>query len=311
MPEALITVLVPTYNRRTMLERAVTSVLQESVPLILHIFDNASTDGTETYVRELMASDPRVKYQRQPENLGSWINTRDALKSVATKYFLILADDDWVLPNFLSDSVMIMDSFPDLGGTAFLAEARFASGELETIYPSREKPTPGRREPADHIREFLLKGHYFWSSILWKSEVLSYLGYPYLHAGLPSDIDLQAQIFCRYPIYVVDRPGAVFFRHDDQSALGFNLEHILDWATFFRRLDRKIAETGLIPKEEYVQLRRIAVNRYRAGWRKKIDTYPLTDKIQIMKFYSAAAFSIGDIELADHLINRLNAEIAK
>lgn len=311
MSEPLITVIMPTYNRRAMLKRAVNSVLQDkTAPLMLHIFDNASGDDTEDYVKDLMSRDPRVKYQRHPENLGSETNLREGLKSVSTKYFSILADDDWLLPGFLADALMILESVPDLGGAAFLAEARFESGELETMYP-REKPIAGRREPSEHMRDFLQKGHYSWQSILWKSEVLSYVGYPYLHSGMASDVDFQAQIFSRYPIYVVDRPGAVYFRHEAQSALTFNIQHVFDWAKFFRRMDNKVAETNCLAKEEYFRLRRVALDRYKGAWRKNADTHPVTDKLETMKLYSAAAFSIGDMDLANFLINRMNTETAK
>ena len=311
MSDPLITVVMTTYNRRAMLERAAESILQDkSVPVRLYITDNASGDDTEAYVRELMSRDPRVVYHRHPENVGAETNLRNALKTVSTKYFSIIADDDWLLPGFLGDALMIMEAIPDLGGAASLAEARFASGELETIYP-HGKATPGRRDPSDHMRDFLLKGHYAWHSILWKSEVLSYVGYPYLHSGMASDVDFQAQIFCKYPIYVIDRPGAVYFRHDEQSALTFNIQHVLDWGTFFRRMDAKMSETNCLSKEEYYKLRRIALDRYKGAWRKGAETHPVADKIETIKLYSAAAFSIGDMDLANYLINRMNTELVK
>ncbi|MGJ7488701.1 glycosyltransferase family 2 protein, partial [Variovorax sp. LT2P21] len=45
-----ITVIIPTFNRRVQLQKAIESVLQERrVPVLVHVFDNASTDETEAY----------------------------------------------------------------------------------------------------------------------------------------------------------------------------------------------------------------------------------------------------------------------
>ena len=67
-----ITVILPTFNRRQWLQRAVESVLQEKrIPVSLHIFDNASTDGTEEYVLSAAAADSRIRYTRNPSNIGA------------------------------------------------------------------------------------------------------------------------------------------------------------------------------------------------------------------------------------------------
>ncbi|MDX2097779.1 MAG: glycosyltransferase family 2 protein, partial [Leptolyngbyaceae cyanobacterium bins.59] len=65
-----VSILITTYNRSKLLKRAIDSVLAQSFQdFELVVIDDHSTDDTP----ELMATltDPRIRYIRRPENLGS------------------------------------------------------------------------------------------------------------------------------------------------------------------------------------------------------------------------------------------------
>ncbi len=65
----MISVIIPTYNRRELLLRAVQSVLDQThADLECIVVDDGSTDGTEAALRSL--ADPRLQYVRQ-ENAGA------------------------------------------------------------------------------------------------------------------------------------------------------------------------------------------------------------------------------------------------
>ena len=69
----LVSVLVPTYNRATMVEEAVRSAQRQTyAELEIVVADNASTDSTPRVLERLTASDDRVRVIRQSENRGWW-----------------------------------------------------------------------------------------------------------------------------------------------------------------------------------------------------------------------------------------------
>ncbi|SDD67065.1 Glycosyl transferase family 2 [Variovorax sp. CF079] len=297
-----IMVVIPTFNRRVQLQTAVESVLQERrVPIVLHIFDNASTDETETYARALAAMDPRVSYTRRPENIGATGNYSQALASVSTEYFVPLADDDWLLPGFLHDAHQVLEQQPKLGAAVFVTEARNAQGVLATTYPAAlDQIRFGVLQPREHLDDWLRFGHYGWSSILWRTQTLECLGAPYLHTGLPSDVDFQVQIFCRYPVYLCNRPGAVYSLHDNQASGGFDVSHIRSWARLFKRLDREIERQKILSRDEYLPLREIMKQRLRAAW-----IAPARSDLSAAHRVAAAClagFRLGDWETAFSLI---------
>jgi glycosyltransferase involved in cell wall biosynthesis len=63
--DRLVSVLMPTWNRRSRIVRAVRSVhMQTYANYELIIIDDGSTDGTEAVVRAACADDPRMRYIR-------------------------------------------------------------------------------------------------------------------------------------------------------------------------------------------------------------------------------------------------------
>lgn len=267
LPEC-ITVVIPTFNRREWLQRAVESVLVETrIPIKLRIFDNASTDGTESYVTALMAADPRVHYVRNASNIGATPNYIQALASVDTEYFVPLADDDWLLPDFLFEAWNIMHADAELGAAVFVTEARNQANEVQNRYPmALDSIRFGKLTPHEHVTDWLNHGHYAWSSILWRRKARDVVGYPYLVAGLPSDVDFQLQAFCHFPVHMDRRAGAVYSLHANQASGAYDQRELLSWARVFARLDRTVAQLGLFTRSEYLALRRTMQWRYRGMW---------------------------------------------
>ena len=57
----LVSVLIPTYNRKELLKRAINSVLNQTYKNIeIYVTDNASTDGTFEVMQELLKNDKRI-----------------------------------------------------------------------------------------------------------------------------------------------------------------------------------------------------------------------------------------------------------
>jgi glycosyltransferase involved in cell wall biosynthesis len=256
------------YNRSDLLPRAAASVLQETrVPIRLDIFDDASPDATEQVGREIESQDDRVTYVRRPVNVGSIPNFQQALATVSTEYFVVLADDDWFLPDFLHDAYQLLEASPDVDAAVFVTEHRDQDGNLLGTYPAAiDAVRFGRLEPREHLSDWMEHGHYMWSSILWRRNVLDTVGAPYMRTGLPSDVNFQAQIFTQHTAHLVDRVGAVFLAHPTQTSAGYDRSHITSWGKIFAGLDRAVRRTKVLDRDEYARLRPLMIDRYRPMW---------------------------------------------
>lgn len=108
-----VTIGIPTFNRCAQLRRAVDSArAQDYGPLEVVICDNASHDATSAFAAEVAAGDSMVRYIRHPQNVGPTANFESALRAARGEYFMWLADDDWIEPNYVSACVRAIESDP-------------------------------------------------------------------------------------------------------------------------------------------------------------------------------------------------------
>ncbi len=100
----IVSVIIPTYNRKAMLKRALGSVLNQTFQDIeVIIVDNASVDGTEAFVHSIQ--DPRICYIRHETNKGGPAARNTGIKSAKASLIALLDDDDEWFPEKLAQQV--------------------------------------------------------------------------------------------------------------------------------------------------------------------------------------------------------------
>lgn len=109
-----VTVGLPVYNGERYLRAALDSTLgQTFTDFELIISDNASTDATERICREAAAADGRVRYIRQPRNLGAAPNYNLLVHQARGEFFRWIAHDDLSEPDLLAALVARLDACPE------------------------------------------------------------------------------------------------------------------------------------------------------------------------------------------------------
>ncbi|MCZ4496771.1 MAG: hypothetical protein JWM25_1354, partial [Thermoleophilia bacterium] len=98
--QPLVSIQIPTYNRPEYLALSLRSAIEQTYEnLEILVSDDASPNReVEAVVREVAAGDPRVRYVRQPENLGNIANFVWALRASRGEYCKALCDDDLIAP---------------------------------------------------------------------------------------------------------------------------------------------------------------------------------------------------------------------
>lgn len=101
----MISVIIPTYNRKELLPRAVDSIFVQTVQdFEIIIADDGSTDGTEAMVREKY-HDPRIRYERLEKNSGVHAARNRGLDLAKGEYIVLLDSDDELLPHAFSTAL--------------------------------------------------------------------------------------------------------------------------------------------------------------------------------------------------------------
>ena len=108
-----VSVIIPTYNRSWGLIRAVKGVLNQSFENFeLVIVDDYSPDNTQEVVQGF--DDSRIRYFRQPQNVGLAENWGTGLKLAQGEFVTFLMDDDFYKADFLKNRIQHLDHHEDL-----------------------------------------------------------------------------------------------------------------------------------------------------------------------------------------------------
>ncbi len=164
-----VTVVIPTYNRSWGLRRAVDSVLTQSFAVYeLVIVDDASSDDTEVFARSF--TDRRVRYHRQPANVGIAPNWGTGIDLARGEYIALLMDDDGYEPTFLERRVAALLRYPT---------AQFAFSGYRIVGPD-EAPigeftpplSPGQILTGPDLLSAVLAKHCFVGATLYRAGAL-------------------------------------------------------------------------------------------------------------------------------------------
>lgn len=106
-----ITVLIPTFNRDNLLDRAVHSLSQQNQEIKIHciISDNSSFDNTQDVVNKWKKQDKNltITYIKHKNPISPFMNWKSMIDLIDTEYSKFLFDDDWLEPQSLN--IMLND----------------------------------------------------------------------------------------------------------------------------------------------------------------------------------------------------------
>ena len=132
-----LSILIPVYNERTVVERSLAQVmaapLPEKMERELVIVDDQSTDGTWDILQRLAAGEPCIRLLRHPVNLGKGAAVRTAIQS-ATGDFCLVQDADLEYDPSEYPSLLrpLLDGHADA-----VFGSRYLAGEQRRILPFR------------------------------------------------------------------------------------------------------------------------------------------------------------------------------
>ncbi|MCA9315278.1 MAG: glycosyltransferase family 2 protein [Planctomycetes bacterium] len=144
---ALVSVVVPVYNRPTLVQEAIRSVLEQTEPRFeIVVVDDGSTDGTADVVEAHFGHDPRLRVVRQP-NGGTAAARNRGIDEARAPWIAFLDDDDVWLPGYLEGQLRVAAENPD--ASAVLCDARFEGSwerKAPTVFSRRSWKTPDSLE---------------------------------------------------------------------------------------------------------------------------------------------------------------------
>lgn len=190
-----VSVILPTYNRPTLLRRAIASVLRQTYrDFEVLVVDDASEHDPGALVQDM--GDERVRLLRHAENRGNAAARNTGIRAARGRFLAFLDDDDEWLPEKLEVQVAVLESSDADEALVYCARRLMENGQVVGV------DAPGRQ---GHVLDDMLPwGLMSCPSVVLKAEVLDTVGHfdERLRRGV--DEDLWRRIARSYRVRYVD-----------------------------------------------------------------------------------------------------------
>lgn len=201
-----ISVVIPLFNKAPYIERALRSVLAQTITdLELIVIDDGSTDDGCNIVKTF--TDDRVRLIRQ-ENRGVSTARNRGIDEAKTDLIAFLdADDEW-LPEFLETVIRLRDMYPEAGAFATAYRVDKGGGLMRNrkIRGYRKRQWEGVISNYLRIRTTLICS----SAVAVKKEVFEKTGTFRVEAKKAEDLDLWLRIATYFAIAYSNTPQAIW-----------------------------------------------------------------------------------------------------
>lgn len=192
--DKMISVVIPTYNREKLIERAIRSVMNQTYKDIeIIVIDDASTDNTEQVVKNIKYSN--IKYFKQNENGGACRARNRGIKESNGDYIAFLDSDDEWDKNKLERQI------------TFLKEKKADIVVCNYYYSKNNKKSIAinRKNEIISYDELLYSNCITTGAILSKKNIFENI---YFDESMPryQDWDLVLRIAQTYDIYFINQP---------------------------------------------------------------------------------------------------------
>jgi glycosyltransferase involved in cell wall biosynthesis len=204
-----ISVVIPLYNKKPHIDRALNSVLaQTNPPQEIVVIDDGSTDGGGEIVKTF--TDPRIRLIRQ-ENCGCGVARNRGVQLATGELIAFLDADDAWKPGYLTSILNLRNKFPQAGAYATAYDVVDRDGSMK----NREFKVLSHDQQFGLIENFFLAGFCYpvLASALTvpKSIVEEVEGFSACHIG--QDIDFVLKVALRYPIAWTREPLVTYYRN--------------------------------------------------------------------------------------------------
>jgi glycosyltransferase involved in cell wall biosynthesis len=127
-------IVITTHNRLSFLKRAIDSAINQTVNCEVVVVDDASSDGTEEYVKSL---GDRVVYHRNNNNLGHSKTVNEGVKIASGDWIKLLDDDDYLAAECIEKLTNAIAFCPK----AVLCSCQAIQVDINEVEISRTKPS--------------------------------------------------------------------------------------------------------------------------------------------------------------------------
>lgn len=304
-PRPVWSVMIPCYNANETIAATIKSVLAQSPgaeTMQIEVVDDGSTQqGLEKLINDL--GQGRIKYYRQPRNIGHVQTFNNCIARARGEYVHILHADDEVLPGYYEEMTKLFKDFPE-AGVAFSSFYITNRNDNQLVLSN---PIQEKRGLVPNIKDILslrISTLYVVTTVRRSAyeEVGGFFGAMYSEDWL-----MWARLATKYSFAYVPQPLGKYYEYTSGSVsrasfadgtfvrdLKFVVNHVSNILPFPDSSERK----EIIFKDGAIWL----LNEVETYWNEKPDRAAALNQIKIIS-------TLSDDEKVKQVINRLRLKI--
>lgn len=203
MKSCPVSVVIPTFNRSSLLKRAVASVFNQTVQCSeLIVVDDGSTDDTAELLQDLASSAERICKIYSQDNSGPAAARNYGVRQARFPYIAFLDSDDHWQRRKLERQYQYLVNNP----ACRISHTREKWLRRGQYLNQKKKHIPG---DGDIFAQCLRLCAVGMSTVMMQRELFNQVGFFDESLRCCEDYDLWLRISCRYPFLLVDQPLTV------------------------------------------------------------------------------------------------------
>lgn len=204
-----VSVIIPTYNRAKLVDRAINSVLVQTFKdFELLIVDDVSTDNTQQIVEQFR--DERIKIIHHQKNKGGSAARNTGIKMAMGEYIAFLDDDDEWIPTKLEKQMRFFERCRRNVGLIY-SWAEIID-EKKNLFVKSQSKVKGK-----FLREILERSFLISSTVIVKKACFRSVGLFDENFISCQDREMWTRIATRYEVEVLPEYLVRYYRHSDVS----------------------------------------------------------------------------------------------
>ncbi len=275
MSQTIVSVIIPTYKRNTTLERAINSVLNQTIDKfeIIVVDDNDEKSKYRKLNEKLMSkyqNNSKVIYLKHKKNLNGAVARNTGIFYSTSKYIAFLDDDDEYLEKKIELQLNILEQLDDTWGAVYCGYYEYRKNKLTS---KNLGLSFGNLKNKLLLKESTICAG---STLLIKRSILNELNGFDITFSRHQDWELLIRFFRKYKIAYVNHPLVKIYLDDNKKNRADTDSLILIKEKFLKKYKKDIEEMPISLQKEVYKRHYLEITR----------SYIMNKKInEAMKYY--------------------------
>ena len=245
--EKLISVIIPTYQRKKMLLEAIDSVLKQTYKNFeIIIVDDCSPDDTEKVIKEKYKDEQRVKYYKNEKNSGAGISRKNGYLKSNGKFLIFMDDDDYLTDiDFYKKSMDIFESTKEL---SFVSANTYIKYENTAEIEKTPLNVKGLVDNKEYLRGFQT------TYMKPNSTFTTIFNYEYIkdieNVEMLNDSSIYMRALLTKPAYIMEDFVGVYRVHDKNMTFNLKLSFLIENLQEKKNIYEIIKSENILPEPE-------------------------------------------------------------